>query len=207
MKIGRPKDFWAGLLFITAGLFFALWALEFYEIGTAIRMGSGYFPTTLGFLLAALGAVILFQSLGSAGVADGASLYVPFNIIDLILVLAVFGVAIWLSRVADIWSGYAIVGATVIVALLTFWRRPGAKALVMVTAALIGYGYLMHPLGLLLATGALVFTAAAGGHEFKWKEVIVLFVVLVVFSMLVFVKGLTLTFPICPDVIEHCPIR
>jgi len=32
-------------------------------------------------------------------------------------------------------------------------------------------------------------------------------VVLVIFSVLVFVKALSLPFPICPDFIERCPIR
>ena len=63
------------------------------------------------------------------------------------------------------------------------------------------------PLGLILATVALVFISALGGHEFKWKEVLILSVILVLFSVLVFVKGLTLPFPICPQFIETCPIR
>ena len=58
-----------------------------------------------------------------------------------------------------------------------------------------------------LATVALVFISALGGHEFKWKEVLILSVILVLFSVLVFVKGLTLPFPICPQFIETCPIR
>ena len=62
-------------------------------------------------------------------------------------------------------------------------------------------------LGLVLATGVLIFVAAFGGHEFKWKEVTILYVVLVVFSLLVFVKGLTLPFPICPAFMDTCPIR
>ena len=61
------------------------------------------------------------------------------------------------------------------------------------------YGYLMKPLGLVLATAAMVFLAALGGHEFRWKEVTLLAVALVVFSVLVFVKGLTLPFPLWPD--------
>jgi hypothetical protein len=35
----------------------------------------------------------------------------------------------------------------------------------------------------------------------------ILFAVLIVFSVLVFVKGLTLPFPVCPSVIDNCPIR
>jgi hypothetical protein len=65
------------------------------------------------------------------------------------------------------------------------------------------YGYVMKPAGLVLATAALVFISAFGGHEFKWKEVIILYVVLIVFSVLVFVKGLTLPFPLWPAALGY----
>jgi hypothetical protein len=52
-----------------------------------------------------------------------------------------------------------------------------------------------------------VFISAFGGHEFKWKEVTVLYIILIIFSILVFVKGLTLPFPVCPAFMETCPIR
>jgi hypothetical protein len=81
------------------------------------------------------------------------------------------------------------------------------RPLVLISAGCVLYGYLMKPLGLVLATAVLVFISALGGHEFKWREVTILYVILVVFSLLVFVKGLTLPFPICPAFIENCPIR
>ena len=51
---------------------------------------------------------------------------------------------------------------------------------------------LLKPLGLVLASVILVFISAFGGHEFKVKEVAIMSVVLVIFSVLVFVKGLSL---------------
>ncbi|HYN12643.1 MAG TPA: tripartite tricarboxylate transporter TctB family protein [Burkholderiales bacterium] len=81
------------------------------------------------------------------------------------------------------------------------------RPLILISGACVVYGYLMKPAGLILATAALVFISAYGGHEFKWKEVAILYVVLIAFSLLVFVKGLTLPFPICPGFIENCPIR
>ena len=81
------------------------------------------------------------------------------------------------------------------------------RPLLMVTAACVIYGYLMKPAGLIIATGFLVYISAFGGHQFKWKEVTLLYVALIVFSILVFVKGLTLPFPICPEFMEYCPIR
>ena len=73
------------------------------------------------------------------------------------------------------------------------------RPLILISVACVVYGYLMKPLGLVGATAALVVISAYGGHEFKWKEVIILCVVLIVFSVLVFVKGLSLPFPLWPD--------
>ena len=81
------------------------------------------------------------------------------------------------------------------------------RPLILISVACVVYGYLMKPLGLILATAALVYISAFGGHEFKWKEVTILYVALIVFSILVFVKGLTLPFPICPAFMDSCPIR
>jgi hypothetical protein len=151
MKIKSPKDFWSGLMFIGFGLFFLAWALTHYQLGTAVRMGPGYFPVLLGGLLAFLGAVVLAGSLATDGPP------VP-----------------------------------------AFSFRP----LIFISVACVLYGYLMKPLGLILTTAALVYVSAYGGHEFKWKEVTILFVILALFSWLVFVKGLTLPFPLWPAAFE-----
>lgn len=81
------------------------------------------------------------------------------------------------------------------------------RPLLFVMVSSLAFAYLLKPLGMVLASVALVFISALGGHEFKWKEVAILSVVLVIFSVLVFVKGLTLPFPICPSFIDNCPIR
>jgi len=81
------------------------------------------------------------------------------------------------------------------------------RPLLFVAVSSLAFAYLLKPLGLVLASIALVFISAYGGHEFKWKEVAIMSVVLVIFSVLVFVKGLTLPFPICPSFIDNCPIR
>ena len=76
------------------------------------------------------------------------------------------------------------------------------RPLLLILAACVAFGYFLKPLGLLGALLLLVFVSAYGGHEFKWKEVLILYALLFVFSVLVFVKGLTLPFPICPEAIE-----
>jgi hypothetical protein len=62
MRIKNQKDFVSGLMFLGIGLVFALGAV-FYDVGSASRMGPGYFPLLLGILLALLGVAITFQSL------------------------------------------------------------------------------------------------------------------------------------------------
>ena len=62
MKIKSQKDFFSGLMFLVVGAAFA-WGASTYNVGTGARMGPGYFPMMLGFLLAALGGVIMFQAL------------------------------------------------------------------------------------------------------------------------------------------------
>lgn len=73
------------------------------------------------------------------------------------------------------------------------------RPLVLILAGCLAFAYTLKPLGLVGASLLLVFISAYGGHEFKWKEVIILYVVLIIFSVLVFVKALTLPFPIWPD--------
>jgi hypothetical protein len=81
------------------------------------------------------------------------------------------------------------------------------RPLFFIAVSSLAFAYLLKPLGLVLASVALVFIGAYGGHEFKLKEVAIMSVVLVIFSVLVFVKALALPFPICPDFIDVCPIR
>ena len=57
MKLQNPRDFLAGLLFMSFGAA-ALAMSQSYAIGTAARMGPGYFPRALGILLIVLGALL-----------------------------------------------------------------------------------------------------------------------------------------------------
>ena len=62
--LGR-KDVLAGLLFIAVAAL-GLWLSRDYPIGTALRMGTGYVPRLLCWLLLGLGAIILVQGLREA---------------------------------------------------------------------------------------------------------------------------------------------
>jgi hypothetical protein len=67
MHLRAPKDFWSGVLFIAVGLFAVIYAGASYNLGTASRMGPGYFPRILGLLLIVLGGILTLRSFRIAG--------------------------------------------------------------------------------------------------------------------------------------------
>src|SRR5512134_3133196 len=64
--VRHPKDFFAGLLFVAFGV--AAFAIgSNYPLGSAARMGPGYFPRMLGILLVVLGAIVALRALKLEG--------------------------------------------------------------------------------------------------------------------------------------------
>jgi hypothetical protein len=62
MRIRRPKDFYTAVMFVLFGGGAMILSTDL-QIGTAARMGPGYFPFALGALLAALGIGICIPNL------------------------------------------------------------------------------------------------------------------------------------------------
>ena len=66
MQIRNPKDFWSGALFAGIGVGTLVIGSK-YTLGTAARMGPGYFPRILGLLLITLGIFLALRALRTAG--------------------------------------------------------------------------------------------------------------------------------------------
>lgn len=66
--------------------------------------------------------------------------------------------------------------------------------LLLLSASLVTFGFLLERAGLVPALAALFFVAARAGHEFKALEVLVLTAVMSVFAAAVFVWGLKLPY-------------
>lgn len=66
IHIRSPKDFFAGLLFLFFGGVAAYVARD-YPMGSALRMGPGYFPLVLGVLLVLLGLAACIRGLAVKG--------------------------------------------------------------------------------------------------------------------------------------------
>ena len=132
------KDVLAGLLFIAVAVI-GLWASRNYPIGTGTRMGTGYVPRLLCWILLGLGALVLVQGLRSEAVIERgrpiwrAIVLAPLSLVAFALLIADFGVVI------------ATVALVVVGALASRESRPlevvaAAVLLVVMTLAIFVWG-------------------------------------------------------------------
>ena len=198
MQIKNGKDFWAGLMFMGIGLAFMIVSRN-YPMGTAVRMGPSYFPTVLGGILVALGAIIFLRAFVSR-IRHTINVF-PFRwtliVAGSALGSVVYSAQSWFIAMGKIGAlmTYGLYG----LALFLFIGGFGPRPLFIILAAVVAFGYLLKPLGLVLATAVLILVSAWGGNEFKLREVIVLYVALALFSVATFIYGLQLPFNIWPD--------
>jgi hypothetical protein len=86
MRISAPKDFWSGLMF-TAFAAVALLSARGYSLGSAGKMGPGYFPLLLGGVLALIGVILIARSFAIDGERLGQLKIVPLAIVALAVCL------------------------------------------------------------------------------------------------------------------------
>ena len=72
----------------------------------------------------------------------------------------------------------------------------GYRPLALIALSIVLFGFLLDRVGMVPAIVATLFAAAAAGREFRFKEVLLLAVVLTAFSVAVFSYGLKLPYPL-----------
>lgn len=140
-----PKDLGAGAVFVALGLAFALTART-YEVGSALRMGPGYFPLVLGGLLVVLGLLIV----GKAFIAPETGELGPVP-----------------------------------------WR-----AALLLTAAVLFFGFTIRGLGVVPTLLVTVLLAALAGPKMRLLPAVVMSVVLTALSVAIFIYALQLPLPL-----------
>ncbi len=70
------------------------------------------------------------------------------------------------------------------------------KAILLLGAGFIFFGWAIDHVGFVIATATLVVLAAAAGRDFRYKEVIIMVIVLLIGTWALFIKGLELPFPL-----------
>ncbi len=78
-------------------------------------------------------------------------------------------------------------------------KVPDLRTIAWILGAVVLFGLLLQPLGLVLALAVLVVVSSLGSHEFTWKGALLNAVVLIAFSLAVFIWGIDLLLPIWPS--------
>ena len=193
MHIKNGRDFWAGLMFVGFGLGFMLVAQN-YPMGSAVRMGPAYFPSVLGGMLAVLGGMVLFRAFVSK-FAHPLKVF-PFRPLLLVASIVVGGATYFAE--SQLKGVPMLQSALAGLSLFLFIGAFGPRLMFLILLAVVIFGYALKPLGLVLSTVILILVSAVGGHDFRKKEIVILTVVLVIFGVFVFVKGLGLPFNLWP---------
>ncbi|MEP7329261.1 MAG: tripartite tricarboxylate transporter TctB family protein [Betaproteobacteria bacterium] len=140
--VRSPKDFWAGILFVGLGIA-AIVISSNYALGTAARMGPGYFPRILGILLIVLGAVITLRGVRFDGEAIPAWKWRPL--------LVVLGSVVLFGAIVS-WLGVMISTVVLIVvsSAASHEFRPKEALLIGVALAVLSVGVFIIGLKLVL---------------------------------------------------------
>ena len=81
-------------------------------------------------------------------------------------------------------------------------KRPEFGSVGWILGAVVLFGLLLQPLGLVAALFVLVLVSSLGSHEFTWGSTLLLAVALIAFSVGVFIYGINLQIPLWPSFIR-----
>jgi hypothetical protein len=114
------------------------------------------------------------------------------------------------ARMGPGWFPFAIGILLVLVGLLTAAsgvraaaavekvRHPQFGAIAWIIGAVVMFGLLLQPLGLVVSLLVLVVVSSLASHEFTWKSALATAVALILFSSAVFIWGIKLQIPLWP---------
>ncbi len=112
--------------------------------------------------------------------------YFPFG---LGVLLAIMGALVWFASITVETEDGDRIGAIA-------W-----KPLLIITAAVAMFGFILPLLGMIVSLPLLIVISALAGDEFHWKDALLNTVILTVGSWLIFIKGLNLVLPLWPKFI------
>lgn len=101
--------------------------------------------------------------------------------------------------------GWLLVALGLIVFIRSFFehdaeepRKTNWRPLTLLIVSVVAFGFLLDTAGMIVASLALMFISALGGHDFNWKEQLINAVFMTAVNVGVFYYGLALPFKLFP---------
>ena len=212
------KDLLSGLMFIAFGIG-ALYFGQKLALGTPVRMGPGYVPHMLSFIMLSLGSIIVLATLfRQADKREKEVFWIPVAILTVgvfVFSMLPIGSDFIANKVLGpgnqatfktmtfpfMVSSLLTIAVVLLLALILVLGRRGIaaddpveapkwKPITLVTLGIVCFALLFERAGLLPALVVLVLLASLGGEEFKLTEVLGNMVVLAILCTIVFKVGL-----------------
>jgi hypothetical protein len=146
LRIRSQKDFGAGLLYAAFGVAALLMARD-YGMGTASRMGPGYFPTALGALLLLIGTASVIRAFFRDGKPIGAVAWKGAALVTAGTVL--FGLLLRPAGLVPALVALILVGASASSRFRIEWRAGALMVVLIAFCALVFVKALGLPVPLL----------------------------------------------------------
>ncbi len=198
MKVNARDVVAGGLLVLFAAV--ALWLNGDHALGTARRMGPGYMPMLVLWLLLGLGAVVVALALrgGPDPLARWTTLEVATAMGGAMVAVVVTAVLGEMGVGQGTWRQ---LGGGLLAGLLVLSIAPGWRPLGLVHAAFAIFALALEPLGLIAALTLCIVLSALADRDHTPLGVLGMVVFLCVLSWAVFVWQLDIRVPLWPTVI------
>ena len=104
------------------------------------------------------------------------------------------------------WIGILLVAVGAVTLVMAFRKdapverikKPQLATMAWILGAVVLFGLLLQPLGLVLSLAVLILVSSMGSHEFSWKGALLNTVFLILFSTGVFIYGISLQISLWP---------
>jgi len=142
-----------------------------------IRSGRDFW-TGLIYIFFGAAAILIARDYGTGTAVKMGPAYFPTILGGLLLVIG----AVSMIR------SFIVAGAPI--SAFTF------KGLFLITFPVLLFGFIVHGAGLVIALPLLIILSAAASIHFRWRATLIMTIVLTVFCVVVFLKGLGIPLPI-----------
>lgn len=195
MKINAKDVIAGGLLVLLAVI--GLWLNQDHALGTARRMGPGYMPMLVFYLLLGLGAIVVAFGLvnGPDPLEKWSGLEIGTVLLGIAGFFAIYWIVVQTGRFQTNYYplGFGLLGGCLLLSIAPAWRPIG-----LVHAGMAVFGLMLEQFGLMASLVATIAVASLADRDHRPLGVLGMIVFLCALCWWVFIKELDIRVALWP---------